>query len=855
MSHQEEPLQHDEGISRQAEHGVPTPQIPTLPLRDVLENLFELSPDAVIITDSEGVIRIANPRSEELFGYTPAELVGKTIEDLVPERVRSQHPKHRTDFLTNSTTRRMGGSLSLLGLRKDGTEFPVDIMLKKIEIAFGGGVISFVRDMTEQQAVREAAQHKDEQFRSVVESVLDYAIYLLDSAGCVKTWNSGAERMMGFTLNEALGLHLSSLFTQENQNRGQPARLIDQASVRGCVGDEGWRVRKDGSRFWADSTLTAIRSSVGEAVGYVEVTRDISDRKRTQDALALHFSDELQASSDALIASDARYRTVFQTSPDAVTISRLSDGTIVEVNQASLDITGYKREEVLGKTTTHLRIWVNSRDRFKLVEVLRRDSQCRDMEAQFRRKNGEIFWARLSVSFIEIDGAPCILSFAHDVTGAKQAEAEIKDLAFYDPLTGLANRRLLSERLTQSVLMGTRTRRRRALLFIDLDDFKTLNDTRGHHIGDLLLQAVARRLADCVRETDTVGRLGGDEFVVMLGDLSEIPEIATSQAKTVAEKILDSLALPYDLDGNQCRSGSSIGITVFGENQKGVNEILQQADIAMYQAKEAGRNTISVFDPELRAAVVSRASAEEEFRRAIENSQFVLHYQPQVEDGRLTGAEALLRWNHPNRGIVLPGEFIPLAERTGLILPLGNWVLESACKQLSAWASHEKTANITLAVNISVRQMSHPDFVGEVLGTLVRTGANPINLRLEVTESMFVEHFEEIIRKMTELKGYGVKFSIDDFGTGFSSLSYLKRLPIDQLKIERTFVHDIVGDASSSAIAESIILLSRALGLSVIAEGVETEAQRETLVRLGCSSFQGWLISQALPAKEFQAMC
>lgn len=819
------------------------------------KSFVDISPDAILVTDASGVVKGANRSATELFGYETAELIGHPIEVLVPRRFRLQHPSDREDFNAHPRTRQMGVASNLVALRKGGTEVPVDILLKPIESPSGPLVLSFVRDMTEQRAAREAAQRNDEQFRSVVESVLDYAIYLLDSDGRVKTWSYGAGQLTGYTRNEALGLHLASFFSQEERDHGRPARLIDQASIQGSVEDEGWRVRKDGSRFWADSTITAIRSSVGEVVGYVEVARDITDRKQSQDALAMHFTDELQASSDALKASDARYRTVFQTSPDAVTISRLSDGIIVDVNQASLDITGYKRNEVLGKTARQLRIWVNSRDRLKLVRSLRRDSKCRDMEAQFRRKSGEIFWARLSVSFIEIDGAPCILSFARDVSAAKSAEEEIKNLAFYDPLTGLANRRLLSERLTQSVLMGNRTRRRRALLFIDLDDFKTLNDTLGHHIGDLMLQEVARRLADCVRETDTVGRLGGDEFVVMLEDLSEVPEVAASQAKAVAEKILASLSIPYKLGGHQCRSGSSIGITVFGENEKGVAEILQQADIAMYQAKEAGRNTISVFVPELRAAVVARASAEEELRRAIEDSQFVLHYQPQVEDGRLTGAEALLRWDHPNRGIVFPGEFIPLAERTGLILPLGNWVLESACKQLAAWGKQEKTATIKVAVNISVRQMSHPDFVGEVLGTLVSTGANPMNLRFELTESMFVEHFDEIIRKMTALKAYGVKFSIDDFGTGFSSLSYLKRLPIDQLKIERTFVHDIVGDASSGAIAESIILLSRALGLSVIAEGVETEAQRESLVRLGCSSFQGWLISQALPVQEFQAMC
>jgi diguanylate cyclase (GGDEF)-like protein len=428
-------------------------------------------------------------------------------------------------------------------------------------------------------------------------------------------------------------------------------------------------------------------------------------------------------------------------------------------------------------------------------------------------------------------------------------------LAFYDPLTGLANRRLIMERLTRSVTATSRSHRKRALLFIDLDDFKTLNDTLGHHIGDLMLQEVSRRIANCVRETDTVGRLGGDEFVVLLEDLNETPEHAAAQAKAVAEKVLAAIALPYLLSGHDCRSASSIGITVFGDQEKGVNELLQQADIAMYQAKESGRNTVKFFAPELQAAVNARASAEDDISRAIHAKQFVLHFQPQVECGRLIGAEALLRWNHPTRGLVPPCEFIPLAEKTGLIMFLGNWVLETACTQLAAWGTREETAHLTLAVNISVQQMRHHCFVEQVLGTLNRTGANPQKLRLELTESMFVESFDEIIAKMTTLKAYGLRFSIDDFGTGFSSLSYLKRLPIDELKIDRSFVHDIVGGGNSGAIAESIVLLSRALGLSVIAEGVETEAQRDHLARLGCSSYQGWLFSRPLPIRDFQALC
>ena len=856
MRHGSGPRRQDRGTSRQPEQEAPTRQIPTTAqLQSVLGNLFALSPDAIFITDAEGVIRDANPRSEELFGYTPPELFAKSIDCLVPERFRRNHPRHRKDFIAHSTIRQMGASLSIFGLRKDGTEFPVDIMLRKIESAFGSVVISFVRDMTAQHAAREAAQRNDEQFRTVVNSVLDHAIYLLDFAGHVKSWNYGAERITGYTRNEALALHLSGFFTQEDQDRGQPAKLINHAAVQGHVENECWRVRKDGSRFWADSTLTAIRNSAGEIIEYVEVIRDITDRKRTADALVSQISNELQASSEALKASDARYRTVFHTSPEAVAIARVNDGIILDANQAFFDVTGYKRSEVIGRTTTQLRLWAVPRDRYRLVEVLRHDSYCRDMEFRFRRKNNEIFWARLSVSFIEVDGSRCILSFARDISEAKVAEEKIKDLAFYDPLTGLANRRLLLERLMPTAVTRTRGNRKRALLFIDLDDFKTLNDTLGHHIGDLMLQEVARRIASCVRKNDTVGRLGGDEFVVMLEDLSENAELAAAQARSVAEKILTASALPYTLENHDCSSASSIGITVFGDDAKSMNEVLQQADIAMYQAKAAGRNTIRFFAPSLQAAVNSRASAEDDIRRAIRTNQFVLYYQPQMDSGRLTGAEALLRWNHPRRGIVFPGEFIPLAEETGLILSLGNWALECACMQIASWAHNKKTAYLTVSVNISVRQMRHPSFVEQVLTTLERTGANPRNLRLELTESMFVDNFEEIIAKMKVLRAHGFKFSVDDFGTGFSCLSYLKRLPIDELKIDQSFVHDIVADANSGAIAESIILLGRALGLSVIAEGVETKEQRDSLVRLGCSSFQGWLFSQALPVEEFQSFC
>ena len=815
------------------------------------KSFVDISPDAIFATDAAGVILGINARGEELFGYKVAELIGHSIEVLVPRRFRLSHPSQRDNFLASPRIRPMGVTSNLAGLHRNGTEIPVDILLRPVETSSGLVTLGYVRDMTEQRAAQEASRASDLQMRSLVDAVKDHAIYLLDKDGYITTWNTGAERLKRYSSEEIIGKHFSRFFTREDAARGKPAQLMITAAARGYVEEEGWRVRKDGSRFWANAVLTAIRNSMGELTGYAKVTRDFTDRKRLEDALALHFNDELQATSSALRASEARYHTVFQTSPDAITISRLSDGVIVDVNQASLDITGFKREEVIGKTTMELHIWNNSRDRVKLVKALRSDSRCRDFEAQFRRKDGIAFWARLWVSFIEIDGAPCILSFAQDISASKAAEQEIKDLAFYDPLTGLANRRLLSERLSQSVLMGGRSHRRRAVLFIDLDDFKTLNDTLGHHVGDLLLQEVAGRLVNCVRETDTVGRFGGDEFVVMLEDLSELPEIAESQARVIAEKILSSIARPYDLDGHECRSGSSIGITLFGDHEKKVQEILQQADIAMYEAKNAGRNTICFFAPQLHAAVFKGANLAEELRQAITKEQFVLHYQPQVSDGCIVGAEALLRWRHPNRGIISPAAFISVAEKTGLILPLGEWILEAAFKQLACWQQRPETANLSMAVNISVRQMAHPGFVQQVLGKLKSAGANAKRLKLELTESMFVDACDETIRKMTALREHGVRFSIDDFGTGFSSLSYLKRLPIDELKIERSFVHDIVEDASSRAIAESVILLSRALNLSVIAEGVETEAERKSIAELGCHSFQGWLISPALPVEDF----
>jgi diguanylate cyclase (GGDEF)-like protein len=391
------------------------------------------------------------------------------------------------------------------------------------------------------------------------------------------------------------------------------------------------------------------------------------------------------------------------------------------------------------------------------------------------------------------------------------------------------------------------------LLFIDLDNFKTLNDTLGHDKGDLLLQQVARRLTACVREGDTVARLGGDEFMVILEDLSKRAHEAAAQTETIGEKILYALNLPYDLSGHEFHSTPSIGVALFTNHQNSIDELMKRADLAMYQAKAAGRNTLRFFDPEMQAVVNARAGLEKDLRNGLQQNQLRLYYQAQVDSkGTLTGAEALVRWQHPERGLVSPAEFIPLAEETGLILPLGHWVLETACHQLASWAAAENTSRLTIAVNVSARQLHQADFVAQVMAVLKATGASPHALKLELTESLLLDDIEEIILKMAELKAMGVGFSLDDFGTGYSSLSYLKRLPLDQLKIDQSFVRDLLTDPNDAAIARTVIALTQSFGLSVIAEGVETAEQRDFLASQGCHAYQGYFFGRPLPLADFE---
>lgn len=534
-----------------------------------------------------------------------------------------------------------------------------------------------------------------------------------------------------------------------------------------------------------------------------------------------------------------------------------ANSSILRVNKAFTAITGYSAEEVAGQNPRILKSGRQDDDFYSAMwETLGRNGSWAG-EIWNRRKNGEIYPESLTITAVkDKDGVVTnyVASLA-DITQRKDAEAKIESLAFFDPLTGLPNRRLLLDRLQQAVASSARSGHHGALLFIDLDNFKSLNDTLGHDVGDLLLQQVAQRLKTCVREGDTVARLGGDEFVVVLEDLSMRAPEAAAQTEAVVEKVFGALHQPYWLDDHEHRNTPSIGATLFSNKHSGLEDIMKQADIAMYQAKKAGRNTLRFFDPVMQSMIAARVALEIDLRRAVsEQEQFQLYYQPQVDStGQMLGVEALARWKHPARGMVSPADFIPLAEESGLILPLGHWVLTTACLQLANWAEKPETARLTMAVNISAKQFGLPTFVEEVLALVDHFRIDPARLKLEITESMLASNVEELVAKMSALKSRGINFSMDDFGTGYSSLQYLKRLPLDQLKIDQSFVRDIAADSSDRAIVKTVIAMARSLDLDVIAEGVETEEQRRILLKKGCTRFQGYLFGKPVPIEQFDA--
>ncbi|MEQ1768141.1 MAG: EAL domain-containing protein, partial [Methylotenera sp.] len=530
---------------------------------------------------------------------------------------------------------------------------------------------------------------------------------------------------------------------------------------------------------------------------------------------------------------------------------------ILKVNKAFCDITGYTVEEAIGHTPRLLSSSQHTEGFYDALWECVHATGHWAGEVYNRRKNGEVFPQHLTVTVVK-DAYGVVTNHVAtltDITMNKAAAEEIKHLAFYDSLTGLPNRRLMVDRLNQALVFSNRTGRDGAVLFLDLDHFKTLNDSLGHDVGDLLLQQVAERLSACVREGDTVARLGGDEYVVLLEDLSEVATEAAAQVELIGEKILASLNAAYQLGQHEYHCTPSVGVALFSNHNQSQEELLKHADIAMYQAKKAGRNTIRFFDPKMQEVINTRVDLERELRKALEKHQLHLYYQIQVDvSGRAMGAEALIRWLHPEHGLVSPFHFIPLAEETGLILPIGQWVLETACAQLKSWEKHELTRDLTLSINVSAKQFRQADFVNQVQEAIKRYAINPMRLKLELTESMLLDNIEDTVATMNKLKEVGIRFSLDDFGTGYSSLQYLKRLPLYQLKIDQSFVRDIAVDSSDQAIVRTIIAMAHTLNLNVIAEGVETEEQQGLLLNNGCTHYQGYFFGRPVPIEQFEVL-
>jgi diguanylate cyclase (GGDEF)-like protein/PAS domain S-box-containing protein len=672
--------------------------------------------------------------------------------------------------------------------------------------------------------------------QSILDTSLD-AVIQMDAGGRISGWNQQAERCFGWLRHEVIGLALHDVIIPPRYREahvkgfahflktGQAKVLNSRIEIEG--------LHRQGHEFPIELAISAISTSNG--VEFSAFIRDITERRRVEDELRI-ASTAFQT-FEGMVITDARM-------------------VILKVNDAFAKITGYSREDAVGKKSSIFR--ENRQDSAifqNLIERLPIDRFWRG-EVWDRRRSGESYPVWLNVTAV-VDAHDVVTHYVIafvDNSEHKAAQDRIHHLAFYDPLTQLPNRVLMLDRLQQILLSSERKQEFGAILLIDLDDFKNLNETLGHALGDLLLKQVALRLKECLHTDDTIARVGGDEFVVVLQGLDCETQAAASRAEIVAERIRDVFQQAFDLHGHKHHTSPSIGICLFVGQEVKPDQLLKHAENAMYRAKQSGRNCIRFFDSSTQAALEARFSLITLMREGLP-AQFSLYYQIQIDSsGTRFGAEALIRWQHPERGMISPAMFIPLAEETGFILPLGAWVLTQACQQLVLWANDPAMRNLTLSVNVSAKQFQQEDFTPQVLAVLAKTGANPARLKLELTEGLMLYGIDAVIEKMLTLKRLGVSFSIDDFGTGYSSLAYLKRLPLDQLKIDQSFVRDVLEDPNDAAIVRAVITLGQSLGLAVIAEGVETSEQRHFLEINGCKQFQGYLFGRPLPVAQFEAL-
>ena len=700
-------------------------------------------------------------------------------------------------------------------------------LLEEMARNIGHALDSF--DLEEEK--RKAFQSLEEnanRYRNIIQTSLD-GFWMLDMKGRILEVNEAYLKRSGYTRQELLQRHIQDVESwMDDADSGE--RLRDLIST-GYVRFETKHRAKDGNFWPVEVSAVYLPQEDGHILCFMH---DMTRRYRSDNELRIAAS--VFQSQEAMMVTDAERR-------------------IIRVNEAFTRITGYHLEEVIGKDPSILQSGAHAASFYRQMwEKIRREGSWQG-EIWDKRKNGEIYPKWLTISSVKGKGETVthyVGSFT-DLKEYREAQDKIQNLAFYDQLTGLPNRRLLLEQLERALAVSGRNQLYGAILYLDLDHFKVINDTQGHDIGDEVLQETARCIQAALKQVHTIARIGGDEFVVLLEDINEDPELAAAQAKLVGDQLLEVLGKVIVVNGKDYHGSVSIGVSLFRGSHDGIHELLKRGDVAMYEAKKAGRNALRFFDPVMQETLERRTQLEFDLRHALEGGQLQLHYQKRVgRGGRVRGAEVLLRWNHPRQGLVSPLDFIPLAEETGLIIPIGKWVLEESCRQLRAWKGNAKTRNLILSVNISALEFKQPDFVNTVKQLLVRTGINPSLLALEITESMLLENMEDFIDKMRQLREMGLSFALDDFGTGYSSLSYLKRLPINELKIDKSFVKDLGVDKNDDAIVQTIIQMGKTLGMEVIAEGVETQTHCEMLGRYGCHNYQGYLFGRPVPLEIFE---
>jgi diguanylate cyclase (GGDEF)-like protein/PAS domain S-box-containing protein len=793
--------------------------------------LIQNAADGVFVFDFNARFIEVNQRACDNLGYTQDELLQMGIGDVTPGFDLEQ----RRPVWEKLEPGRPYGMIST-HRRKDGSTFPVELRIVLIEVDGEKVMMTLAQDITERAKAEERLRDSEESLRES-QIIAGLGSYALDIRNGMWTSSDVLDQIFGIDKSYVRSVEgWVGLIHPDDQQMMAEYFQTEVVGQRKTFDKEYRCVRhNDGAVRWLHGLGKLESDAQGELVKMHGTIQDITARKEVEDELriaAVAFS-----SQSGMVITDAT-------------------GRILRVNPAFTRLTGYSAEEAIGKTPSLLNSGRHDELFYQRMWGALKEKGYWQGEVWNKRKNGQIYAEMLTITaIVSSDGhtSHYVGSFT-DITESKQAEAEIHRLAYYDALTTLPNRRLLQDRLSQALASTARSGLYGAIFFIDLDNFKGLNDTRGHDIGDLLLLEVAQRLRAVVREGDTVARLGGDEFVVLVESMSEDATEAAAVAKQVGDKLREAIDRPFLLNDYEYICKLSIGVSLF-HAQDTVEELLKHADLALYQAKNAGRNTLRFFDPAMQAALERRNEMEDELRQALKLHQLVLYYQPQVDAlGKVVSVEALLRWRHPTRGLVPPDEFIGVAEDTGLILPIGLWVLETACTQLQKWESDPRLRSLHIAVNVSSRQFRQVDFVEQVDTVLRRCGVDPACLKLELTESLVLEDVEDAIAKMNAIKKLGVSFSMDDFGTGYSSLSYLAELPLSQLKIDRSFVCNLPGKNNDELIARTIISMGKGLSMHVIAEGVETEAQWQFLESHGCNAYQGYLFSKPVPVEELESI-